>query len=89
MLLGVLEVWSALRGRDYVVNLQVGGGDVVLLDEGTLLVDDLVDTEVGVEVGLNVREQDRRAISSSSTIIQNLVNIVYIKTLELTRICLL
>ena len=36
---------------------QVGGGDVVALDERTLLVDDLVDTIVRVEVGLNVLEQ--------------------------------
>ena len=38
------------------------------LDEGTLLVDDLVDTKVRVEVGLDVLEHHDRAISSSATV---------------------
>ena len=36
---------------------QVGGGDIVALDERTLLVDDLVYTIVCVEVGLDVLEE--------------------------------
>ena len=46
---------------------QVGGGDVVALDERTLLVDDLVDTIVRVEVGLNVIEESDRSIGTSAT----------------------
>ena len=37
------------------------------LDEGALLVDDLVDTEVGVEVGLDVLEEGDRAVGTSTT----------------------
>lgn len=49
-------------------NLQVSGGDVVALDEGALLVDDLVDTEVGVEVGLDVLEDSNGTVSSSTSV---------------------
>ena len=38
-------------------DLQVGGRDVMLLDERALLVNDLVDTKVGVEVRLDVLEE--------------------------------
>ena len=47
---------------------QVGGGDVVALDERTLLVNDLVDTIVRVEVGLNVREEGDRPVGPSASI---------------------
>ena len=38
------------------------------LDEGTLLVDDLVDTKVRVEVGLDVLEQGDRAVGTSTAV---------------------
>ena len=47
--------------------LQVTRGDVVPGNEGLLLVDNFVDTNVGVEVGLNVLEEDDRSISSSTS----------------------
>ena len=37
------------------------------LDEGTLLVDDLVDTEVGMEVGLDVLEKGDGAVGASTS----------------------
>ena len=46
--------------------LQVSGGEVVALDEGALLVDDLVDTIVRVEVGLDVLEESNRAVGTSA-----------------------
>ncbi len=47
---------SRMRCRRYAVGLQVSRGDVVALDERALFVDDLVDTVVRVEVGLDVVE---------------------------------
>ena len=47
--------------------LQVTRGDVVPGNEGLLLIDNFVDTDVGVEVGLNVLEEDDGAISSSTS----------------------
>ena len=46
---------------------QVARGDVVPSNERLLLVDNFVDTNVGVEVGLNVLEEDNRAVSSSTS----------------------
>ena len=48
------------------VILQVSVTDVVALDEGTLLVDDLVDTKVRMEVGLDVLEDGDRTVGSST-----------------------
>ena len=47
---------------------EVGGGEVVPLDERPLLVDDLVDTVVGVEVGLDVLEDGNRSVSASTSV---------------------
>ena len=47
---------------------EVGGGDVVTLDERPLLVDDLVDTEVGVEVGLDVLEEGDGTVGASTSV---------------------
>ena len=47
---------------------QVGGGDVVALDERTLLVDDLVDAEVGVEVGLDVLKDSDRTVCAAAAV---------------------
>ena len=46
---------------------QVAGGDVVTSENGGLLVDDLVDAQVGVEVGLDVLEDGNRAVGTSTT----------------------
>ena len=40
----------------------------MLLDEGALLVDDFVDAEVGVEVGLDVLEEGDRAVGTSTSV---------------------
>ena len=48
------------------VILQVSVTDVVALDEGALLVDDLVDTVVGVEGGLDGLEDGNGAVSTST-----------------------
>ena len=50
-----------------MTSLQVSSGHVVPLDEGTLLVDDLIDTKVRVEVGLDVREDGDRPVRASAT----------------------
>ena len=50
------------------MSVQVAGSDVVTSNEWLLLVDDLIHTDVGVEVSLDVLEDDDRAISSSATI---------------------
>ena len=47
---------------------EVGGGEVVPLDERPLLVDDLVDAVVGVEVGLDVLEDGNRSVSASTSV---------------------
>ena len=47
--------------------VQVSGGEVVALDELPLFVDDLIDTKVRVEVGLNVIEESDRSIGTSAT----------------------
>ena len=52
----------------YTSSSQVSGGDVVALHEGALLVDDLVNTQVRVEVGLNVLKKGDRAVSASTTV---------------------
>ena len=49
-------------------NLQVSDGQVAGLLEGALGVDDLVDTVVGVEVGLDVLEDGDRTISASASV---------------------
>ena len=46
--------------------LQVTSGDVVLSNEWLLNTDDIVDTAVGVEVGLDVVEDRNRTISTSA-----------------------
>ena len=51
-----------------MVYSQVGGGDVVPLNEGTLLVDDLVDTKVRVEVGLDALEDGDRTVGTSASV---------------------
>ena len=48
--------------------LQVSVTDVVALDEGALLVDDLVDTKVRMEVGLDVLEDGDRTVGSSTAV---------------------
>ena len=48
------------------MNSQVSRSEVVALDEGTLLVDDLVYTIVRVEVGLDVLEESNRAVGTSA-----------------------
>ncbi len=50
--------------------LQVSSGDIGALDEGALFVDDLVDTIVRVEVGLDILEEGDRAVSTSTTVSQ-------------------
>ena len=62
-----------VRNDIYVLetNVQISGGDVVASNEWLLLVHDLIDTNVCVEVGLNVLEDDDRAIGSSSTVVTN------------------
>ena len=50
------------------VILQVSVTDVVALDEGALLVDDLVDTKVRMEVGLDVLEDGDRTVGSSTAV---------------------
>lgn len=47
-----------VRGK--VLHIQVSNGDVGALDEGLLLVDDLVDTCVGVASGKPSRRESRR-----------------------------
>ena len=47
-------------------DLQVAEGDAVGQGEGTLSLDDVVDTVVGREVGLDFVEDDHRAVSSST-----------------------
>ena len=49
--------------------LQVTRGDVVPGNEGLLLIDNFVDTDVGVEVGLDILENDNGAVSSSTSVI--------------------
>ena len=41
----------------------------MLLNEGALLVDDLVDTKVSVEVGLDVLEESDGAVSTSTSVV--------------------
>lgn len=48
---------------------EISGGDVVLSDEGLLRVDDVVNAVVGVEVGLNVVEDDDGAVGTSSSVV--------------------
>ena len=50
---------------------KVAGRDTVLGDERLLQVDDLIGTEVSMEVGLDVREEERRAVSSLASVKQN------------------
>ena len=50
------------------VRSQVSGGHVTPLEEGPEAGDDFVETNVGVEGGLDVGEQDERAIGSSTTV---------------------
>ena len=47
--------------------LQVSGRDVVPLEDGALLVDDLVEPQAGVEIGLDALEDRDRAVSTSTT----------------------
>ena len=46
---------------------EVTGRDTVLLDEGLLQLHDLVETDVGVERGLDVVEDHDGAVSTSTT----------------------
>ncbi len=62
-MLSVLDSTTDIRWR----RVQVGGGEVVAGDERPLLVDDLVDTEVGVEVGLDVLKKGNGAVSTSTS----------------------
>ena len=48
--------------------LQVSRGEVVALDDGALLVDDLVDTKVRVEVGLDTLEDGDGAVGASTSV---------------------
>ena len=48
---------------------EVTGGDTVLLDEGLLQLHDLVETNVGVERGLDVVEDHDGAVSTSTTVV--------------------
>lgn len=61
----VRERVSALKWR----NVQITGGNVVAGNERLLLVHDLVDTDVGVEIGLDILENDNGAVSSSTSVI--------------------
>ena len=47
---------------------QVGYREVVPLDEGALLINDFVDTEVGVEVRLDVLENGDGTVSTAATV---------------------
>ena len=58
---------SELHHIESYVYLQVTRGDVVPGNEGLLLIDNFVDTDVGVEVGLNVIEESDRSIGTSAT----------------------
>ena len=49
------------------VHLQVAGSDVVPLNKRPLFVDDLVNAQVGMEVGLDVLEECDGTVSSSSS----------------------
>ncbi len=59
---------SRVRFQQYLGSLQVSRGEVVALDEGALFVDDLVDTVVRVEVGLDVFEEGDRTVGTSTTV---------------------
>ncbi len=48
--------------------LQVSRGDVVPGDEWLLLVDNLVNTDVSVEVSLDLLKEDDRAVSASTSV---------------------
>ena len=47
--------------------LQVSGRDVVARDDGLLELNDVVDTSVRVEVGLDLVEEDDRSVGASTT----------------------
>ena len=49
--------------------LQIAGGDVVAGNEGFLRLHNFIDTQVGVERGLYVTEDDDGAIGASSPIL--------------------
>ena len=49
--------------------LQITGGDVVASNEGFLRLHNFIDTQVGVERGLYVTEDDDGAIGASSPIL--------------------
>ena len=69
---GKLDTGISRQTRQHVLLrgfLQVSGGDVVPLDEGALLVDDLVDTQVGVEVRLDVLKDCNRAVRAAATVL--------------------
>jgi hypothetical protein len=50
---------------------QVTGGDIVVVQEWREEVNRIDDTEVSMEVGLGIREQQRRSVSSTTTIDQS------------------
>lgn len=53
------------------INAQISGGDIVTSDERLLLVHNFIDTNVCVEVGLNILKDNNRTISSSATVVEN------------------
>ncbi len=64
-----LRCTGAVRETDGTGQLdEVGGGDVVASDERGLLVDDLVTTEVGVEVGLDILEEGDGTVGTSTSV---------------------
>ena len=69
-----IEIRSRGSGKNVIFHvfkrekdLQVTDGDVVTSNEGLVLVDDFVDTGVGVVLGFDVVEDDNRTIGTSAT----------------------
>ena len=60
------------RWRVGKVHVQVSSRDVVPRDDWALLVDDLVEPQAGVEVGLDALEDRNRAVGTSTTVNQPL-----------------
>ena len=59
---------GAVRDTDCACELdEVGGGDVGAGDEWRLLIDNFVDSGIGVEVGLDALEYGDRTVSTSTT----------------------
>ena len=62
------EGQRALDSKVGIWGSQVGHGEVVARDDGPLLVDDLVDTKVGVEVSLDVIEDRDGSVRASASV---------------------